>query len=103
MLEGVEAEIGKFGGFFVAENGEDAAFIVEMIVAGLGVANHELLIACSREPAQMLRRESTAPPIREWAFSLMMSSPRVTRSEERRVGKECSSRWCATLLKTKQA
>src|SRR5439155_23086649 len=32
MLEGVETEVGKVGGFGVAEDAEDTTFVVEMIV-----------------------------------------------------------------------
>jgi len=34
MLEGVEAEVGELGGFGVAVDGDDAAFVVEFVRGG---------------------------------------------------------------------
>ena len=40
MLKGVKTEISEFRGFFVAENAEDAALVVEMVVVEMEVRVH---------------------------------------------------------------
>jgi hypothetical protein len=40
MLEGVETEISELGGFGVGEDADDAALVVEMVVAKMIVINH---------------------------------------------------------------
>ena len=44
-------------------------------------------------PAAMPEGEFTQEELAEDMDGLQMSFPRIKRSEERRVGKECRSRW----------
>jgi len=45
MLESVEAEIGEFGGFGMAEYAEDTTVVVEVVVEDV-LSAHEAIISC---------------------------------------------------------
>src|SRR5487761_1585041 len=78
MLQRVEAKIGELRSLFVAENAEDAALVVKVIVVEMESVVHAFLSACSSAVAQIWRSESTVARIRGWPFSWMQNSPRVT-------------------------
>src|ERR1700675_449815 len=79
MLQRVEAEIRHLRRFGMAEDSEDAAFIVEMIVLELdGPSDHAFSIAFGSASLQMRRKDSTSPRITAAPLYWMRNSPRVT-------------------------
>src|SRR5579864_6881389 len=87
MLKRVKTEIGELRSFFVAEDTEDTALVVEVVVVEMEWAVHSFPIACSSAVAQIWRSESTAVRIPDSPFSWMQNSPRVTLPI-----------WCASTL-----
>src|SRR5206468_4763250 len=80
--------------FFQAEDG-----IRDLIVTGVQTC---ALPICPRSAAVTSPVPAWQPPARSTppgkrASSASADSPATTRSEERRVGKECRSRWSADL------
>src|SRR3546814_21013962 len=73
----------------------------EQIVADLlGFGGHDLLCYWADEPGELLRRQQQSwQPLLDWAAAALGAPLQKTRSEERRVGKECvstgRSRWSA--------
>src|SRR5579864_1779217 len=96
MLKGVKTKIGELGGLFIAENAEDAALVVEVVVVELEWAVHQFPSACSSALAQIWRSESTLARIPGWPFNWMQNSPRVTLPIWR-----ASTLYCAAIASTR--
>ncbi len=79
MLQRVEAEVGHFRGFGVAENSEHAAVIVKVIVFdGVKLRDHALPMVFSSVPLQMRRNVSMSPWITPLPLYWMRNAPRET-------------------------
>src|SRR5690349_24899131 len=72
--------------FFQAEDG-----IRDLYVTGVQTCALPIYRLGPRSPAAFMRSEAVLAV--SWIAPVALLTPRSTRSEERRVGKECRSRW----------
>src|SRR2546429_4995530 len=99
--------------FFQAEDGIRDVAVTGVQTCALPISNYpDRATCCAGQPAawQGLARHISAPPIRLCCsvattgsgFRSHNPTTARTRSEERRVGKECRSRWAPYHLKKKK-